>query len=203
MTAAVAVRRPARGWAAGALRAMEFVANPALAGAAFCLLCLGVVTWLPALAAVGNALHRWRTEDEQACFVGVLRAFPGYWRALWKHAVVSTVAAAVLVFNVAFLAVEGSGVALLLLFAQVGVGLVVLPYHLALGAVAGSTPDGSPAQWRRAAVLLAFGSVTRGTGLLLAMVAAPVLTVFVPLGPLLLGPSLPMLYALHLTGGRR
>lgn len=203
MTTAVAARRSTRNWATGVLRALEFVANPALAGAAFCLLCLGVVTWLPALAALGHALHRWRTEDAQDCFTGVLRAFPGYWRQLWRHALLSTAVGAVLVVNTLFLVSEGSAPAVLMLGVQAGIGLAFLPYHLALGAVAGSLPDGDPAGWRRGALHVAFGSPGRGIALLLAAVSAPVVTVFIPLGPLLLGPSLSMLYAIHLAGGRR
>jgi uncharacterized membrane protein YesL len=195
---AMDVRVPAvsRHWGRAVLRTLEFVAYPALAGAAFCLLSLGVVTWLPALAALAAALRRWRVAGESRCFVAVLREFPRCWRALWRHGVVSTVVIGVLVGNVSFLAGEPSLAAFALLAGQVGIGAAMVPYHLSLAAVSARAPDAGAAAWRRDAVLLAFGSPVRGICLLAAAVAAPALTLIVPFGPLLLGPSLAVLAAL-------
>jgi len=53
-----------------ALDWLGWLASPALAGAAFCILCLGIVTWLPAPAAVGFALNRWRTDGDTRCSTG-------------------------------------------------------------------------------------------------------------------------------------
>jgi len=203
VTSLAVSRRRANGWAGGLLRACEFVAYPALAGAAFCVLCLGVVTWLPALAALAESLRRWRSDGDAACFTGVFAAFPRMWRALWRHALVSTVVYLVLALNAVFLAGQGSIGAVALLGAQVGIGVALVPYHLALAAVAATDHNAGPAGWRRAALLLAFGRPSRGLGLLAVAVLAPVVTVFIPLGPLLLGSSLPVLYALALTKGAR
>lgn len=184
------------GWDRAALRGLEFVAYPALAGAAFCLLCLGVVSWLPALAAVAHALDRWRVEGETRCFVAVFAAFPRMWRRLWRHAVMSTVAITLLAVNLLFLAGRAEPVAFALLAVQVGILAALVPYHLCLAAVAGSRPD-SPALYRDAA-LLAFGVPRRGFTLLAAGVLAPVLTLPLAVGPFLLGPTLPVLLALNL-----
>jgi uncharacterized membrane protein YesL len=178
------------------LRACEFVAYPALAGAAFVVLCLGVVTWLPALAALAESLRRWRSDGETACFVTVFAAFPRMWRTLWRHGVVSTVVCLVLAVNAVFLAGQGSIGAVALLGAQLGIGVALVPYHLALAAVAATNPDAGPADLRRRALLVAFGRPARGLGLLAAALLAPVVTIVIPLGPLLLGSSLPVLYAL-------
>ncbi|MGI5213659.1 hypothetical protein [Plantactinospora sp. CA-290183] len=196
--------RRAGGWEAVALRGLEYVAYPALAGIAFCLLCVGVVTWLPALAAVGNALQRWRVENATRPFVGVLTAFPGYWRALWRHAVVSTAVLAVLTVNGIFLAGQPEPVAIPLLAVQLGILAAFAPYHLALAVVAGRVPDGGLRLWRGAALLLAFGSARRGLTLLAAAVLIPILTLPLALGPFLLGTTLPVLAGLaladHATG---
>lgn len=184
---------------AGILRALEFVAYPALAGAAFCVLSLGVVTWLPALAATAAALRQWRADHDSRCFTGVFAAFPRYWRGLWRHGLVSTVVITVLVANVVFLAGEPAPAAFAMLAAQVGIGLALVPYHLALAATAAVTPEADPATWRRSALALAFGSATHGVGLLAVTAAATLATIPIPLGPLLLGPTLPLLYALHLA----
>ncbi|MGH8794742.1 MAG: DUF624 domain-containing protein, partial [Stackebrandtia sp.] len=130
----MAMRRPRQDdsqggrWEHGVLRALEYVANPALAGAAFCLLCLGVVTWLPALAAAGRALRRWRADGEQRCFVGVFEAFGDCWRTLWRHGLVSTAAFAILAANVVFLAAQPSPAAFALLAVQVGIAAALVPY---------------------------------------------------------------------------
>lgn len=203
VTSLAVSRRRGQGWAAGVLRACEFVAYPALAGAAFVVLCLGVVTWLPALAALAESLRRWRSDGDAACFVGVFAAFPRMWRTLWRHAVVSTVVYLVLAANAVFLAGQGSIGAVALLGAQVGIGVALVPYHLALAAVTATDHDAGPAQARRTALLLAFGRPARGLGLLAAAVLAPVVTVVIPLGPLVLGSSLPVLYALGVVKGAR
>jgi hypothetical protein len=136
---------------------------------------LGVVTWLPALAATGNALQAWRADGDSRCFTGVLAAFPRYWRALWRHAVVSTVAVAVLVAAITFLAGRPEPVAIPLVALRAGIAAGLVVYHVALAAVAGHTPDGLASTWRRAAMVLAFGSPWRGLALLAAAVLAPIL----------------------------
>lgn len=184
----------------GLLRWLEYVAYPAAAGAAFMLLCLGVVTWLPALAAVAYTLQKWRHEGDSRCFVGVFRAWRRYQRQLLRHSIASTLALALLGVDMVFLATRtepGSAmIAFALLAVQVGIGAAFVTYHLALAVVAGREPDAGPVHWRRSAVAFAFGSVTRGTALLGAAIAAPILTIVVPLGPLLLGTSLPVLVGL-------
>jgi len=67
---------------AGIPQALEFTAYPALAGAALCVLSLGVITWLPTLAATAAALRQWRAEHDSRCFIAVFAAFPRYWRSL-------------------------------------------------------------------------------------------------------------------------
>ena len=188
------------GWETAALRAMEWIAYPAMAGAAFCILCVGVVTWLPALAAVAHALHRWRSDGDSRCFTGVVAAFPGYWRALWRHAVISTAGLVALVATAAFLAGRPEAVAIPLFGLQVGALAAALPYHLALAVVAGSDGLGHrrPDRWRVRALDLAFGSAGRGLGLLAVAVLAPVITLPLAVGPFLLGPSLPVLCGLAL-----
>jgi uncharacterized membrane protein YesL len=187
----------APGWAGAALRGLEWVAYPALGGAAFCLLALGVVTWLPALAALAAALHRWRCDGDTRCFTGVLRAFPGYWRALWRHALVATVAPAAILVAIGFLAGRPEPVAIPLLAVQVGGLAAFAVYHLALAVVAGHDP-GAPASWRARALVLAFGSPRRGLVLLAAMVLAPLVALPLAVGPLLFGPSIPVLCGLVL-----
>jgi hypothetical protein len=177
---------------------MEWVAYPALGGVAFCLLCVGVVTWLPALAALAWALQRWRRDGDSRCFTGVLLAFPRYWRALWRHAVVATAGLVALGATIVFLAGRPEPVAIPLLAVEVGglAGFVV--YHLALAVVASHDGNAGPARWRVLALALAFGSPRRGVALLAAAVLAPVLTLPLAVGPVLLGPSLPVLFGLVL-----
>lgn len=193
------VRRPGEGtgWAGPALRGLEFVAFPAMAGAAFCLLALGVVTWLPALAALASALHRWRRDGDTRCFTGVLAAFPGYWRAMWRHALVATVAPAAMLVAIGFLAGRPEPVSIPLLAVQVGGLAAFAVYHLALAVVAGHDPS-APATWRARALVFAFGSPRRGLVLVAALVLAPVVTLPLVVGPLLFGPSLPVLCGLLL-----
>lgn len=191
------------GWEATALRIMGRVTGPALAGAAFTILCLGVVTWLPAWAAAARSLHRWRSEADDRCFVNVFTAFPGYRRRLLLHSCVATAAGAVLVANVVFLAGRQGPAALVLLAVQVGIAPVVLVYHLGLAVTAGLDPDGDAAGWRRSAMALAFASPRRGLLLAVTAVGAPVLTLPVPFGPVLLGPTLPLLAGLAAAGAMR
>lgn len=186
-------------WEQSALRMLEFLAYPALAGAAFCVLSLGVVTWVPALAAMARTLRQWRTDGHTKCFVGVFATFGPYWRVLWRHGVVSTVAILLLAVNLLFLAGRPSPMAFALLATQVGILLVLVPYHLALAAAAAHAPDAEVTVWRAAAVLLAFGSARRGLSLLAVAIAAPVFTVVIPFGPFLLGPSLPVLAAITMA----
>ncbi|WP_371793248.1 hypothetical protein OG285_34150 [Streptomyces sp. NBC_01471] len=178
------------------LRGLEFVAYPAAAGAACAVLSLGVVTWLPALAALAHALQRWRVDGDSRCFVHTFTAFPRYWRALWRHGLVSTAAAGVLAANIVHLLGRSEPWTFAVLAAQVGVAAAAVIHHVALAAEAGRAPDGSVGAWTRNALALGFGSAGRGTALLGAVVSAMLLSLVVPLGPLLLGPSIPVLLAL-------
>jgi uncharacterized membrane protein YesL len=177
------------------LRWLEWVAYPALAGLAFCLLCLGVVTWLPALAAVAAALQRWRDDGDSRCFTGVFAAFPACWRALWRHTLVSTAVLAAFVVAVAFLAGRPEPLAIPLLAVQAGGLAAFAVYHLALAVVTGAAPEAPARRW---ALVLAFSSPRRGFVLLAAVVLAPLLTLPLAVGPLLLGPTLPVLVGLVL-----
>ncbi|MEU8678881.1 YesL family protein [Streptomyces sp. NPDC048560] len=185
------------------LRRLEFVAYPAAAGAAFTLLSLGVVTWLPALAAMGHALQRWREEGDSRCFANALSAFPRYWRALWRHGLLSTVVAAVLAANITYLLGRSEPWTFVVLAAQAGIAAAFVIHHVALAAEAGRAPDGSVRSWSPGALALGFGSAARGTALLGAVVSAVLLSLVVPLGPLLLGPSIPVLLALSFADPRR
>lgn len=180
----------------GLMRMLEFLAYPAAAGAAFVILSLGVVTWLPALAATAHALQAWRRDGTARCFVGVFTAFRHYFRPLLARGAIATAAALLLLANTIFLLSQPNPVAFLLLAAQVGLGAAFVVYHLAFAVVAGSDPGGTPATWTRTALAFGFGSVRRGTALLGAAIAAPIVSIVVPLGPLLLGPSLPVLVGL-------
>ena len=179
------------------MHGLEWVAYPALGGAAFCLLALGVVTWLPALAALAATLHRWRRDGDTRCFAGVLRAFPRYWRALWRHALVATAVPAAILVAIVFLAGRPEPLAIPLLAVQVGGLAAFAVYHLALAVVAGHDPA-APASWRARALVLGFGSPCRGLVLLCALVLTPVVGLPLAVGPLLFGPSLPVLFALTL-----
>ncbi|MFG3658371.1 hypothetical protein [Streptomyces sp. NPDC047706] len=183
------------GWERGALRAMEFVAQPALAGAAFCLLALGVVTWLPALAAAATALQDWRRDGGGRPFTGTLRAFPRCWRALWKDGLAASALTALLVVNCLFLLSTGGPAAFVLLPVQFVLLATLAVYSLSLAAgIAVNASD----EFRRRAAALAFGSPRRGLALLLVLLLAPLAVLPVPLGPLLLGPTIPLLLALSL-----
>jgi hypothetical protein len=187
----------ASGWAGAALRGLEWVAYPAIAGAAFCLLALGVVTWLPALAAVAAALDGWRRDGDTRVFTGVFAGFPGYWRVLWRHALVATAAPAAMLGAIAFLAGRPEPLAIPLLAVQVGGLAAFAVYHLAFAVVAGHEPA-APASWRARALVLAFGSPRRGLVLLAALLLAPVVALPLAVGPLLFGPSIPVLCGLAL-----
>ena len=175
------------------LRALEFVAYPALAGAAFFVLSIGVVTWLPALAAAAVALQRWRAEGDTRCFLGVFTAFPACWRSLWQHSVVSTVVIAVLVANVMFLAGRPEQIAFVLLAAQVGFGLVLIPYHLVLTAHVAVGGEARP----RVVLVAAFGSLAPCLGLTAVVVLALALASAGVFAPLLWSVGVPVLLALR------
>lgn len=185
------------------LRRLEFIAYPAAAGAACAVLSLGVVTWLPALAAMAHALQRWRTEGDNRVFVNAFAAFPRYWRALWRHGLVSTAAAVVLGANIVYLLSRSEPWTFVVLVAQVGIAAALVIHHIALAAEAGRTPRGSVRTWSAGALALGFGSPARGTALLGAVISAVLLSLVVPLGPLLLGPSIPVLLALSFADPRR
>ncbi|MFC9757540.1 DUF624 domain-containing protein [Streptomyces sp. NPDC056921] len=185
------------------LRRLEFVAYPAAAGAAFTLLSLGVVTWLPALAAMGHALQRWRAEGDNRCFTNTFAAFPQYWRSLWRHSLASTAAAIVLAANIVHLLGRPEPWTFVLLAAQVGIAAALTIHHVALAAEAGRSPRDTVRTWSRGALALGFGSAARGTALLGAVVSAALISLVVPLGPLLLGPSIPVLLALSFADPRR
>ncbi|MGW1230331.1 DUF624 domain-containing protein [Streptomyces sp. NPDC001478] len=185
------------------LRRLEFVAYPVAAGAAFTVLALGIVTWLPALAAMAYGLQKWRAEGDSRCFVRTLRAFPRYWRALWRHGLASTAAGVVLAANSVHLLGRPEPWTFPLLAAQAGIAAVLIIHHVALAAEAGRAPEGTVRDWTRGALALGFGSAARGTALLGAVVSAVLLSLVVPLGPLLLGPSVPVLLALSFADPRR
>ncbi|MFF2008403.1 DUF624 domain-containing protein [Streptomyces sp. NPDC058195] len=185
------------------LRRLEFVAYPAAAGAAFTVLSLGVVTWLPALAALAHALQRWRAEGDSRCFTGTFAVFPRYWRALWRHSLVSTAAGVVLAVNIVHLLSRPEPWTFVLLAAQVGIAAALAIHHVALAAEAGRFPHGAVRAWSRGALALGFGSAARGTALLGAVISAALVSLVVPLGPLLLGPSIPVLLALSFADPRR
>ncbi|WP_329031361.1 hypothetical protein OIE71_00545 [Streptomyces sp. NBC_01725] len=185
------------------LRRLEFIAYPAAAGAACAVLSLGVVTWLPALAAMAHALQRWRAEGDNRVFVNAFAAFPRYWRALWRHGLVSTAAAVVLAANIVYLLSRSEPWTFVVLAAQVGIAAALVVHHIALAAEAGRTPRGSVRTWSTGALALGFGSPARGTALLGAVISAVLLSLVVPLGPLLLGPSIPVLLALSFADPRR
>ncbi|TWD79579.1 uncharacterized protein DUF624 [Kribbella amoyensis] len=179
-----------------ALDWLGWLASPVMAGAAFTLLCVGVVTWLPALAAVGYALHRWRTDGDTRVFTGVLAGWRRYWRPLLPHSILATFAAVVAASNFVFLAGRSGPAPLVLFMIHVGLIAAGITYHLALAVVAGRDPSGTATAWRRAAFGLAFTSVPRGTALLGAAIAAPIFSLVVPAGPLLLGSTVPVLVGL-------
>ncbi|MER8084850.1 DUF624 domain-containing protein [Streptomyces sp. NPDC094048] len=185
------------------LRRLEFVAYPAAAGAAFTVLSLGVVTWLPALAAMGHALQRWRAEGDSRCFTNAFGAFPQYWWALWRHTLASTAAGIVLTANIVHLLGRSEPWAFVLLAAQVGIAAALVIHHVALAGEAGRSPHGTVRTWSRGALALGFGSAARGTALLGAVISAALLSLVVPLGPVLLGPSVPVLLALSFADPRR
>ncbi|MFE4694804.1 hypothetical protein ACFRH6_32715 [Streptomyces sp. NPDC056749] len=185
------------------LRRLEFVAFPAAAGAACSVLSLGAVTWLPALAAMGHALQLWRAEGDSRVFANTFAAFPRYWRALWRHGLLSTAAAVVLTVNIVHLLGRPEPWTFVVLAAQLGIAAALGIHHVALAAEAGRTPEGSVRTWTAGALTLGFGSPARGTALLGAVVSAVLISLVVPLGPLLLGPSVPVLLALSFADPRR
>jgi hypothetical protein len=181
---------------------MGWVSSPALAGAAFTILCLGVVTWLPALAAVGFALNRWRTDGDTRCFAGVFLGWHRYWRQLLPHSILATIAVLIALSNLSFLAHRSGPFAVTLFMIHIGLLAAAVTYHLALAVAAGRDPSGSATEWRRTAYRLAFTSVPRGTALLGAAIAAPVFSLPIPAGPLLLGTTVPVLVGLLVADHR-
>lgn len=192
------MRATRRRWELGLLRWLEYATVPAFAGAAFWLLALGVVTWLPALAAAARALRGWREEGDTNVFTATLRAFPRYARRLLPLSILSTVAAVLLAVNVLFLAQRPGPVAGPLLWGQLGIGAVCVVFHVHLVVAAARRPDDTAGAWCRAA-LRGFGSPGASLAVLGAAVAATLLTVVVPLGPLLYGPTVPVLLGLYLA----
>lgn len=181
------------GLASGVLRWLGWVAYPALAGAAFVVLSLGVLTWLPALAAMAHTLRAWRDDGETRCFVGVFVAFSRYAPTLLPHAVVSTGTAMLIAVDIGFLAGRPEPAAFVLLCGLLGAAVAFLLYHLGLAVAAGCRPQDSVRDWRRRGLVLAFGSPRRTAVWIAVVVAAPVVSLAVPFGPLLLGPSLAVL----------
>jgi hypothetical protein len=167
-----------------------------MAGAAFTILCLGIVTWLPALAAVGFALNRWRTDGDTRCFTGVFTGWRTYWRPLLPHSILMTIAVLIAISNLSFLAAHSGALVVTLFMIHIGLLAAAVTYHLGLAVAAGRKPSDSAANWRRTAFRLAFTSVPRGTALLGAAIAAPVFSLVVPAGPLLLGTTVPVLVGL-------
>ncbi|MFI6902967.1 hypothetical protein ACIBKY_17020 [Nonomuraea sp. NPDC050394] len=190
-----------RRWDQAMVRWLGYATVPAFAGAGFCLLALGVVTWLPALAAAAAALRAWREEGEHRVFTGVLRAFPGYLRPLLPHALASTAAMALLGANVLFLLRRPGELAGPLLWGQLGVLAVALVYHVHLAVAAARAPGAGARAWALTA-LRGFGAPGPSLAILGAAVAAGILTIVLPFGPLLYGPTVPLLLALHLGAGR-
>lgn len=172
------------------------LSNLVLAGAAFTVLCLGIVTWLPALAAVAFALQRWRVDGDARCFTGVFAGWRQYWRALLPHSIASTIGLILAFSNLTFLSQQSGPAAVALFMTTIGLIAVAVVHHLALAVAAGRDPEGSVASWSRTAFRLAFCSVPRGTALLGAAIAAPVFSLVVPAGPLLLGTTIPVLVGL-------
>ncbi|QNE17651.1 DUF624 domain-containing protein [Kribbella qitaiheensis] len=184
------------GWEQVALRWLQWISVPASAGLAFCCLSLGAVTWLPALAATAQVLHRWREDGDERAFLGVFADFRNHWRRLWRHSLISTAIGAVLTANLVFLLGRGA-VGFVLLAVQLGLAAAFIVYHLAFAAAIGHRPTASLSSRRHAAIHLAFGS-WRGALLLLATVLVIALTAPLGIGPLLFGPSVPLLAALSL-----
>ncbi|GAA2796998.1 hypothetical protein [Kribbella solani] len=175
---------------------LGWVTFPAMAGAAFVVLALGIVTWLPALAGVGFALERWRRDGDSRCFAGVFTGWRKFWRPLLPHSILMTVATLVAVSNLWFLAGKSGPLVVALFMVHVGLLAAAITYHLALAVAAARAPDELPTTWRKTAFRLAFTSVPRGTALLGAAIAAPVFSLVVPAGPLLLGTTVPVLVGL-------
>ncbi|GAA3143967.1 hypothetical protein JOF29_000658 [Kribbella aluminosa] len=161
---------------------------------------MGIVTWLPALAGVGFALERWRVDGDARCFSGVFVGWRKYWRRLLPHSILTSVAAAVAMSNLAFLSGRSGALVVALFMIHLGLLAAAVTYHLALAVAAARKPSDSAAEWRRTAFRLAFTSVPRGTALLGAAIAAPVFSLVIPAGPLLLGTTVPVLVGLLVAG---
>jgi len=181
------------------MRGLGWIAYPAMAGMACTLISLGVITWVPALAATATTLRRWRVDGDEAVFTGVFTDFGVYWRKLWAHGLLVGVVGLVLVVNMAMLFNAGSALAMSVFSVQLGLGLVVVAYHLCLAAVAALHPAADPGQWRRLALRHAFGC-WHGPVVLLAAVAITVVSLPLGIGPALFGPSVPLIIALACIG---
>lgn len=185
------------GWENRALRAAACVAVPAMAGAAFCLLTLAVVTWLPALAAAAVALQQWRSDGDTSSFAATLRAFPQAVSTLWRESLALTAVMAVLFANALFLAGRSYGT--LLLPVQLVIAAALILYGVTRAAAHALA---EPGDGRRSACELAFTRPGRTAVLLTVTLGTPLAMLPVPLGPLLLGPTVPLLLALSLASPR-
>jgi hypothetical protein len=192
------VAGPTGVWSAS-LRWMEWIANPALAGLAVTLLGLGVVTWLPALAAAAHSLDRWRRDGDPAVFRGTIAAFPAMWRRLRIPGVGCGIAMIILVADVVFLAGRPEVWAQALAAVLVGIGLALGTWAYALAVVTGTAPADDAAD-RPAGAAPPYGPALRlafgGPGsllIILSALAAGVLLLPTGIGPILFGPSIPLL----------
>lgn len=183
---------PAGVWTAS-LRWLEWIANPALAGLAVTLLGLGIVTWLPALAAAARSLDRWRRDGDPSVFLGTIAEFPATWRQLRLPGVVVGVAMIILVADIVFLLGRPEAWAPALAAVLIGIGVALGAWAYALAVIIGTSVETpSPAPPYGPALRLAFG----GPGSLLIIataLAAGVLLLPTAIGPFLYGPSLPLL----------
>lgn len=170
--------RPRR-WESSALGGLEWVACPGLAGLACSILMLGVVTWLPALCATGEALRRWREDGDGDAFVGVFRSFAKYWHSWAATSTMAGLAAVMLIGNGVFLFRQGSLPALALLVVQLFLLAALINYLVWLAVLANSAGPDATATLRRVAVGTAFG---RPSGWLPMISGAAVALLLLPTG---------------------
>lgn len=186
---------------------MDGLAQPALAGIAVSLLGIGVVTWLPALAAAASRLDRWRREGDPAVFTGTFSEFVPLWRLLWRPAIGVGVALVIIVLDIGFLAGRPEPWAHALAAVLVGVGIALVTWAVALAVVCGTVVLADDEQsagdertddavrldrvpWA-AALTLGFG---RPGGLLIIVaLLAGFLLIPTGIGPFLYGPTIPLL----------
>lgn len=194
----IPVAGPARDrstWASPVLRALEWVAYPAMAGLACSIVMLGVITWLPALCATARALRRWREDGDGSVFINVFRSVPRYWRCWRTGATLSGLAGVLLVCNSVFLVRQGSLPALALMVVQLF--LLVALWNFLTWLAVYTCREESPtprSSLRRIAFAAAFG---RPSGWLPVIVGVTVLVVLLPtaIGSLAYAPSLCLLIA--------